>query len=44
MSIIFERSNHGLTLYKTSPIPELHEEMLSWAQQNDPEPEEELSF
>ena len=44
MSIIWNRSNHGLRVYKTPEIPELHDEMLDFAEANEPEAEEELSF
>ena len=37
MSIIYERGNHGL-------FPELIDELLEYAEANEPEPEEELSF
>ena len=44
MSIRYDRSNHGLRVYKTPEIPELHNEMLDFAEANEPEAEEELSF
>ena len=44
MEIIIERGNHGLTLYKTPVFPELIDEMLDYAENNEPEAEEELSF
>tara|TARA_Y100000310_G_C20381917_1_gene668550 strand:- start:266 stop:400 length:135 start_codon:yes stop_codon:yes gene_type:complete len=44
MSIRYDRSNHGLRVYKTPEIPELHDEMLDFAEANEPEAEEELSF
>jgi len=44
MSIIYERGNHGLTLYKKPHFPELIDELLEYAEANEPEPEEELSF
>ena len=44
MSIIYERGNHGLTLYKYPQFPELHDEMLDFAEDNEPEAEKELSF
>jgi len=44
MSIIYERGNHGLTLYKQPHYPELVDELLEYAEANEPEPEEELSF
>ena len=44
MYIRYDRSNHGLRVYKTPEIPELHDEMLDFAEANEPEAEEELSF
>ena len=44
MHVIYERWNHGITLYKTPEIPELHDEMLDFAEANEPEPEKELDF
>ena len=44
MSIRYDRSNHGLRVYKTPEIPELHDEMLDFYEENEPEPEEELIF
>jgi hypothetical protein len=44
MFIIYERGNHGLTLYKAPVFPELHDEMLDFSEENEPEPEEPLSF
>ena len=44
MSIIYERGNHGITLYKFPQLPELADEMLDYAEKNEPKPEEELSF
>ena len=44
MQIIYERGNHGLTLYKYPQLPELADEMQDFADECEPEPEEELSF
>ena len=44
MSIRYDRSNHGLRVYKTPEIPELHDEMLYFAEANETEADEELSF
>ena len=44
MEIIIERGNHGLTLYNQPHFPELIEELLEYAEANEPEPETELSF
>ena len=44
MLINYNRSQHGLTLYKGPSFPELHDELLEYASANEPEPEEELSF
>ena len=44
MPIRYDRSNHGLRVYKTPEIPELHDEMLDFAEANEPKPEKELDF
>jgi len=44
MHIIYERWNHGITLYKSPKLPELADEMQDFADECEPEPEEELSF
>ncbi len=44
MSIMYNRSQHGLKVYNTPVFPELFDEMLAYAEANEPEPEEELSF
>tara|TARA_R110002020_G_C15954652_1_gene745959 strand:+ start:89 stop:223 length:135 start_codon:yes stop_codon:yes gene_type:complete len=44
MELIYERGNHGLCLYKAPVFPELYDEMLDYAENNEPEAEEELSF
>ena len=44
MSIIYMRDNHGLTLYKQPHFPELIDELLEYAEANEPEPEKELDF
>ena len=44
MTIRYDRSNHGLKVYKTQGFPEFWEEMLAYSEANEPEPETELSF
>jgi hypothetical protein len=44
MLINYNRSQHGLRVYKAPEIPELHQEMLDFADECEPEPEEEFSF
>ena len=44
MSVIYNRSQHGITLYKFPQLPELADEMQDFADECEPEPEEELSF
>jgi len=38
------RDNHGLTLYKQPHFPELINELLEYAEANEPEPEVGLRF
>ena len=44
MSIIWNRSQHGLKVYKTPAFPEFWDEMLAYSEANEPEPEKELDF
>lgn len=44
MTIMYNRSQHGITLYKFPQFPELADEMQEFAEDNEPEPEEPLSF